>query len=178
MECNHAILCMKSTTNGFIKFNNKKINFNNGIGYVEKDWGISFPKTYIWCQGNNFKTSNASFMLSIADIPFKTLNFKGIICTLLLNDKEYRFATYNNTKIIKYDIDNNLLNIVLKKGNYYLYINSKHTEGLKLIAPVKGKMEKDIIESISSSINITLTKDNKVIFSDTSTNCGLEIVNK
>ena len=38
-------------------------------------------------------------------------------------------------------------------------------------------MEKGIFESISASITVTLKKENIVIFSDISTNCGLEIVN-
>ena len=75
MECNHAILSMKNNINGTIAINNKKINFNNGIGYIEKDWGCSFPKSYIWCQGNDFENQNASFMLSIANIPFKMFEF-------------------------------------------------------------------------------------------------------
>lgn len=37
-------------------------------------------------------------------------------------------------------------------------------------------MEKEILESINATITITLKKENKIIFSDTSTNCGLEIV--
>ena len=176
MECNHAILSMKSTINGLITINNNKINFNNDIGYIEKDWGSSFPKSYIWCQGNNFQKNNASFMLSIANIPFKTFHFTGIISSLIVGNIEYRFATYNNTKLIKYYIDNNHLNIILKKGHYYLYIESNYNNGHKLIAPVKGKMEKEIIESISETIKITLKKDDEIIFSDTSINCGLEIV--
>ena len=55
MECNHAILSMENTVEGVININNDKINFHNNIGYIEKDWGYSFPKNYIWCQGNNFK---------------------------------------------------------------------------------------------------------------------------
>ncbi len=178
MECNHAILNMKTTADGLININNRNMKFDGGTGYIEKDWGCSFPKSYIWCQGNNFQSSNASFMLSIADIPFKAFHFKGIICALLINNNEFKFTTYNNAKLIKYDVDNNLLNIVLKKGRYSLSICSKYDEGLKLFAPVKGKMKKDILESISTSITITLKKDNAIIFSDTSTNCGLEIVDE
>lgn len=178
MECNHAIINMKSKVNGIININNDKIIFNDDIGYIEKDWGTSFPKTYIWCQGNNFKNSNASFMLSIANIPFKILTFRGLISTLIINDKEYRFATYNNAKIIKYDITDKFLNIVLKKSGYTLQIKSNITNGYKLLAPIKGKMEKNIIESITENITVTLKKKDKVIFLDTSTNCGLEIVNK
>lgn len=176
MECNHAILSMKSKTDGLITINNKDINFDNGVGYIEKDWGCSFPKTYIWHQANEFQKKKAAFMISIADIPFKLLHFKGLICSLIVDNKEYRFATYSNTKIKRYEVNDNLINITLKKGKNYLYIKSKYTKGLKLSAPVKGKMNKDIFESLSSMISLTLKKGNKTIFSDKSINCGLEIV--
>lgn len=175
MECNHAILSMKNNINGFININNSNIKFNNDNGYIEKDWGTSFPKSYIWCQGNSFKKSNASFMCSIADIPFKLFDFKGLICVLKIDNKEFKFTTYNNSKLIKYTADNNLLDIVIKKQDYYLNIKSEYKEGLKLAAPVKGKMEREVYESISEVIIVTLKKKNEIVFSDTSINCGLEI---
>ena len=73
-------------------------------------------------------------------------------------------------------MSNDLINITLKKGSYYLNVKSTYDKGNKLSAPVKGQMNKDIFESITSLITITLKKDNNVIFSDTSKNCGLEIV--
>lgn len=176
MECNHAILCMKNTTNGFININDKIINLNNSTGYIEKDWGCSFPKRYIWCQANNFYKENSSFMLAIADIPFGLFDFRGIICDLITDKSEYKFATYNNTKILEYIINDKYIIINLKKKNYYLNLKIIYDKGKKLSAPVKGKMAKDIFESISSTIKVTLIKDNKIIFSDTSKNCGLEIV--
>ena len=115
-------------------------------------------------------------MLSIADVPFKSFNFQGIICALIIEGKEYKFATYNNTKIIEHDVNDNTLNITLKKGAYYLNINASYDGGYRLSAPVKGKMEKDIVESITGIITVTLRKNNDIIFSDTSTNCGVEIV--
>lgn len=176
MECNHAIISMKNNTKGLININNNQIDFNNGIGYIEKDWGCSFPKSYIWCQGNNFENTEASFMLAIAIIPFKIFQFKGVICTLIVNNKEYKFTTYNNSKLIENEINNKFINITLKKGNYYLNVKSTYNNGLKLLAPVKGKMQKNILENICSKITINLKYKYKLIFSDTSNNCGLEIV--
>ena len=176
MECNHAILSMQSKANGKIYINEDKIEFNNDNGYIEKDWGISFPKSYIWCQGNNFRKSDASFMLSLANIPLKAFEFKGIICVLLIGNKEYKFTTYNNTKILEYKVNNNTLDIKLKKGNYFFNIRSKLDRGQKLFAPVNGKMSKDIFESISATITIILKQNSKTIFYDESINCGLEIV--
>lgn len=176
MECNHAILSMKSDIKGSFKINNKNIKFKRGTGYIEKDWGISFPKTYIWLQGNNFKTSNTSFMCSVADIPFKLFNFRGLICVLIIGNKEYKFTTYNNAKIKKYEINDKKINITLKKGKYRLEIETTNNNSSLLSAPIKGKMEKNILESIDSKITITLKNKNRIIYKDTSINCGLEVV--
>ena len=115
-------------------------------------------------------------MCSIANIPFLLFNFIGLICSLIIDGLEYRFATYNNSKIVKYDINDDKINIILKKGDYFLYIKAIDNDGLKLVAPVKGEMNKDIKESICTIINIELRKDDKIIYSGTSKNCGLEIV--
>lgn len=176
MECNHAIISMQNTINGFININDEAIRFNNNKGYIEKDWGCSFPKSYIWCQGNNFQKTNASFMLSIADIPLKLFTFKGFICVLLIDNKEFKFTTYNNAKLVEGEIKEDSFNITLKKDLYILNIKSKYNKGLKLSAPVKGKMSKDIFESICDSITVTLKKGKEIIFNDTSNMCGLEIV--
>ena len=156
--------------------NNYEMRFDNDMGYIEKDWGISFPKTYIWCQGNNFKKSNASFMLSMADVPFKMFKFKGVICVLQIDGKEYKFTTYNNARVVEYDVNDNSLNITLRKGVLYINVKAEYDKGQKLSAPVKGKMEKDIFESVSAKVTVTLTQEDEIIFSDTSMNCGLEIV--
>ena len=178
MECNHAIISMRNKANGYICVNDQVFDFIDSIGYIEKDWGYSFPKNYVWCQANNFKDSDSSFMLAIADIPFKFFEFRGIICSLIVENKEFRFATYNLAKLLNFEINNNSLNITLKKGSYTVEIKSNPNLGCRLIAPVDGKMQKDIIESVLASTSLVLKKKKKIIFSDTSTNCGLEIVSK
>ncbi|KAF9207119.1 hypothetical protein BGZ59_011338 [Podila verticillata] len=47
-----------------------KASYDDGIGYLEKDWGVNFPSTWIWAQTNVFKTAPGSSMLfSLASIP-------------------------------------------------------------------------------------------------------------
>lgn len=38
MECNHAVLNMRTVTHGFIDINKNKLIFDEGFGYIEKDW--------------------------------------------------------------------------------------------------------------------------------------------
>lgn len=46
----------------------------------------------------------------------------------------------------------------------------------KLKSPKLGEMKNTILESIDSSIDISLENKNTTIFSDSGWNCGLEIV--
>lgn len=176
MECNHSILSMKSTVNGKIYINNNVITFENGIAYIEKDWGSSFPESYVWLQGNNFRNPSASFFLSIANIPFKFMRFRGIICGLLINSKEYKFTTYYGCKLLKYEVNKHATNIIFKNRNYTIHIFAENKNEQKLSAPVNGNMSKKISESLCSNIKIQLFKNDKIIFEDESTNCGMEIV--
>lgn len=176
MECNHAVISMKSNANGNIKLNDKKINYKDGTSYIEKDWGSSFPDSYVWCQANNFKNENASFMLSVASIPFLTAHFTGLICVLMVDNIEYKFTTYNLAKIIKQECTKERVDIILKKKDYVLSIKAYKSSSQKLAAPQKGKMTKEILETITAKIKVTLKKNNKIIFSDISEHCGLELV--
>lgn len=178
MQCNHSILSMKNKVEGNLFINDNNIEFLNGTGYIEKDFGVSFPKYYIWGQGNNFNDKDVSFFISVADIPFKMFNFRGFICSLIVSGKEYRFATYNNSKILKYEINDNGYNIILKRGKYILEVDAFYNDSFLLKAPVDGKIDKEIFECINGKINITLKKNKKIIFLDESYNCGIEMVNE
>lgn len=61
MECNHGIASMDHIVNGSIQINDQSYVFENQKGYIEKDWGKSFPKRYIWLQSNHFKDPHTSF---------------------------------------------------------------------------------------------------------------------
>lgn len=176
MECNHAVLSMKSNVSGLLHFNDNFINFDDGVAYIEKDWGTSFPKSYIWCQSNEFLAFPANFMLSIAEIPLGVLNFTGIISDISFENKEYKFTTYYGAKLKKYDVNNDSISIEIQQGNKILSVSSLSENSNFLFAPSKGKMKREILESISSKIDVQIKEKDKIIFSNSGFNSGLEIV--
>lgn len=176
MECNHAVLSMKSNVSGSLHFNDNFINFDDGAAYIEKDWGTSFPKSYIWCQSNEFLAFPANFMLSIAEIPLGAFNFTGIISDISFENKEYKFTTYYGAKLKKYDVNNDSIYIEIQQGNKILSVSSLSENSNFLFAPSKGKMKREILESISSKIDVQIKEKDKIIFSNSGFNSGLEIV--
>ncbi|MFA9424225.1 MAG: tocopherol cyclase family protein [Sedimentibacter sp.] len=177
MECYHGIVSMSHGLEGTLLLNEEMLNFNEGKGYIEKDWGTSFPKEYVWVQSNNFNNSDASIMCSIANIPFLGTSFKGFICNLYCDGKEYRFASYNNSKLLNIDYNEELLEATMVKGNLKLELSARLSEGGMLKAPKDGNMNRTIKEGLNGVVNIKLIKNSsEILFYGTGNPCGIEIV--
>ncbi len=176
MECYHDIISMNHILNGNLSVNNKKFDFNNGKGYIEKDWGTSFPKEYIWLQSNHFDCSDASIIFSLAHIPFMGNSFQGFICNLTFNNQEYRFATYNNSKLLQVNRTDDLLEVVIEKKNYKIIIKATVSQiSGELKAPNNGAMEILIKEGLSGIVNIKLFKNTEILFEGLGKTCAIEI---
>ncbi len=176
MECNHAVISMQSLVLGEIIINGDAIDFNYGKAYLEKDWGKSFPKDYIWLQSNHFEDNDTSLMFSYATIPFMGLSFKGLIVNLVYQDKEYRFSTYNFAKIIKKEIGDQSVDFIIKRGLYKLHIYAKKDKEIELKSPLLGTMSQTIKEGLSGIIKIKLYKKDVLIYEDVGQNSGIEIM--
>lgn len=175
MECNHGVVSMSHEVNGQLIINNETWNFKQDKGYCEKDWGTSFPKRYIWIQGNHFSNGNTSFMLSLAHIPFLGLSFEGLIAQLNTKSKSYRFATYTasyRTNIIK---NNHGFTLTIKRGFYRLIVDVIMDDRIELVSPKNGLMQNTIKEGLGGKIKLSLYHFNRLILEDTSTHCGIEI---
>ena len=101
MECNHGLVSMDHSVEGFVKIEEQTTTFTQGRGYIEKDWGKSMPEAWIWTQSNDFPLSGDSLMLSVAKIPFMGTSFTGFLCTAALGGQKYLFTTYNGSRIQK-----------------------------------------------------------------------------
>jgi tocopherol cyclase len=176
MECYHGIVNIHQKIEGEIFNNQNRINFNRGEGYVEKDWGQSFPENWIWIQANHFERKGISFMLSIATIPWLGKSFTGFISFLKTEDEFYRMATYNYSKIKKVHFDNGIINAQIEDRNNIMDIHASYTKGDILKAPKNGVMDREIEESISAEIKLVFKNSRgRVIFEGNSSNVGMEI---
>lgn len=181
LETYHGIVSMNHSLKGSIDFNGKIIDFTGGKGYLEKDWGTSFPKAYIWAQTNHFTNPELSFILSIALVPLFNIKIKGFLCVIWHRGVFYKFTTYTNAKIrlLDYKADMIKIRIEDKKFSLLILIDKKDIKFSKLKAPKLGIMSKYIIETMNSKIKIKLyhKKNKMLILEDTGINAGLDLSN-
>jgi hypothetical protein len=176
MQCNHGIVSMYHTLQGNISLNGQTISMDGGKGYIEKDWGSSFPKAYTWMQSNHFdRCDRASLMASVAHIPWLGSYFIGFISGFWLEDRLFRFATYTGAR--KYlSIKDEQLELVLKNPKTEIRILAHQAEGTALVSPLSGAMTGKINESLQAVLQVQLLEQGRLIFEGTGTNAGLEVV--
>lgn len=172
MECRHGVISLYHSVSGRLNINNEDVYIEEGVGYIEKDSGTSFPKTYLWIQSNDFKNDKNSIMVSIADIPFLGFEFKGCIAIVYYKEKEYRLATYNGVRILNY----NEKGLEIRRGKYKLKVEIKENFPQKLLAPNAGEMKRIIYENISCKAKFKFYEDEKRLFELDSNNTSFEYV--
>ncbi len=175
MECYHGVVSMNHQLEGTLEVNGQPVDFTGGKGYIEKDWGQSFPSSWIWLQTNHFDADRSvSLMASVANIPWIGSHFIGCIVGFLYGDRLYRFATYTGAKRYA-QLEDNTVRFGFKDRTHRLEIIAHQAGGGELVSPLSGNMTGKVNESMQSTAEVKLYAKEKLIFSGTGRNAGLEV---
>jgi hypothetical protein len=185
MECYHGVVSLDHAIGGSLIWNRNSIDFSGGRGYIEKDWGQSFPSAWIWMQSNHFEEVGTSLTASIAMIPWRRTRFRGFIVGLWHQCALYRFATYTGAETLSLKLDEQKVEWVMQGetagGLHRLHILAKRGEAGILAGPSTVDMGKRVAESLTAEITVRLTHlqpgDEITIFEGTGKFGGLEVHN-
>jgi hypothetical protein len=179
MECKHGVVSIYHKLNGGIRVGDSFIDFDGGSGYIEKDWGSSFPESWSWVHCNTFNSSKSSFMFSVAKIPWLGSYFIGFISYLDYDGNFINLSTWSRARIEKLAYRDNTLQVRISNKKYVLDFSAKNNQAGQLQAPELGSMTRIIKETVDASTELTL-KDQRgnIIFQDQGTRAGMEIIEK
>ncbi len=177
MECYHGVLSFDHALQGVLQINDKDVDFTGGRGYIEKDWGKSFPSSWVWMQSNHFDTAGTCLTASVAMIPWIGKTFRGFIIGLLNEGKLYRFATYTGavTEILEIQADRVVWSVRDRHHRLEIYAQRATTGNLR--GPSRIDMARRVPETLQATISLKLATypDNQTIFESTGYHGGLEI---
>ncbi|MFX0140477.1 MAG: tocopherol cyclase family protein [Candidatus Hodarchaeota archaeon] len=179
MECSHAVLSFDHEIYGNLSINGEELSFDHGRGYIEKDWGRSFPSGYVWMQSNHFPEQQVSFIASIARIPFLGRSFTGFLSGFLYRDKLHLFTSYNRAKLKNLTINRNNVSFKLVKKKQMIEIDAIQAKSSPLKSPIQGKMTGKVLESLTSTINLRFIDSQKNLeYNGVGCLSGMEIMAK
>ncbi len=175
MQCYHGVVSVHHYLNGTLEVEGKTVDFTGGKGYIEKDWGRSFPSSWIWIQTNHFgEKEEVSLMASVARIPWIGSNFIGYIVGFWWEGKLYKFATYTGAKM-KATLGEDQVFLSFKDRTYRLEIVADKAAGGDLISPISGKMTGKVNESMQAEVHVQFYKKDELLWEGKGRNAGMEV---
>lgn len=179
MECKHGVVSMQHTLNGGLHIGDNYVDFDGGTGYIEKDWGSSFPESWVWLHCNTFDNTHSSFTFSVAKIPWLGKYFIGFISFLKIDGKFINFSTWSKARIEKLDYHEPKLKIRIANKKYILEVEAINNQAGELQAPVLGSMTRIIKETVDANLELKLSDHSgNVLFQDRGERAGMELIEK
>lgn len=182
MQCYHGALSFDHQLKGDLFINDKRITFDGGAGYIEKDWGRAFPSAYVWTQCNHFEKPGISIMVSIAKIPWLKSWFRGFLAGLLYKNELYPFTTYTGAKLDFLHIHEKKVNLAIFDKKYRLEIEVEKNRGGLLYGPDGNKFVQNIYETLNSTLNLRFLRRNKygdeILFEGVGSSAALDVNGK
>jgi tocopherol cyclase len=177
MECYHGVLSFDHPLDGELILDGQKMDFSGGHGYIEKDWGQSFPAAWVWFQSNHFDGVRACITASVAVIPWMKSAFRGFIVGLWLDGTLHRFATYSGARIESLQIFDDHVDWVLKNRHHRLFLTACRVQGGLLRGPSKLDMGKRVLETLNATVQVRLESlKGEKVFEGIGLHTGLEVM--
>ncbi len=177
MQCNHGILSLDHALSGHLEIDGEHIAYDGGRGYLEKDWGRSFPEGYVWTQSNHFDRPGISVTASVALIPWLTGTFRGFLVGFLLDGTLHRFTTYNRSRIEELSLSETHLHLRIRNHSHRLTVDAEKAEGAVLRAPYERDMLERVAETMTSAVTVRLAslRPEKVLYEGTGRHACMEL---
>ncbi len=177
LPCFHRVISLSHRLNGRILVNQETWNFHQGRGYIETDWGHSFPSSYLWAQCSlpakdtqDGKTEAASvgspagsLMFTAARLKWGGRRFTACSSLVTYGGRQYRLSTYQGAKLTRCGGRR----IALRQGDYTLQLILPQENSLALKAPRGGAMERTVYENPRCPLRCSLTRGTQVLFDET-----------
>ena len=180
MECYHGVVSLDHTIYGELSIDGRTIDFTGGRGYIEKDWGRSFPEAWIWFQSNHFGQPGTSLTASVAIIPWLRTAFPGFIIGLWHEEQLFRFATYSGARIERLDVTEHTIDWTVTDGRRQLemFVTQGPESHFGLLkGPDTVEMGKRVAETLSATVHCRLSESGRTLFEGTGHYTGLEVHN-
>ena len=181
MECLHGIVSFGHGLAGALAVEDTPTSFTGGRGYIEKDWGRSFPAGYVWLASNHLsddagKPDEGSLTASCAIIPGLGRTFRGSIVALRRHGRISTWATWNGSTDTRLSITDDRVDWELRGPDGVLAMSATRPRGGLLHAPLRTAMHRRVEETLDARVTVRHTGGTgETLFAGTGVAAGLEV---
>ena len=182
LECYHGVIGFDHALDGELTLDGESVDFQGGRGYVEKDWGMSFPSSWIWCQSNHFggpdeDPARVCLSASIAEIPNLGRTFVGFIVGLWIDGTLHAFTTHHLSRVEELACTEQRVRWVMSNRRHRLELEIHRAPPTILPGPTIEGMVRDVHETLMAEVSVRLSErgSGREVYRGTGRRAGLEI---
>ena len=152
--------------------NGKVFSFNDGKGYMEADYGKTFPKTYFWTHCNWFDEKNLRIACAGVELSFAGYRGAFLGCFACIDQDGYKvkLATYLGARVEHFSADG----FRIRQGKYVFEGWKMEGKPVKLQSPRDGAMGEKTDEYLTCTVRYKLSRGGEVIFDEISQRAAYE----
>ena len=179
MECKHAVVSLHHRVTGALTLPGGAAAelSERAVGYIEKDWGRSFPLRWVWLQTNHLAGEDqpCCLLVSSGRVPWATGAFDGFIAALWWRGRFLPFTTYNGARM-RQRLDGQAVDLAFERGALRLEIDARPGPGVDLAAPVGAAgMVGRVNESLLATAEVRLLERGTSLLATRAEWMGLEV---
>lgn len=162
LPCYHSVLNPSHFVSGEICYDGGQYSLVNEMGYLEKNWGTSFPENYFWLHAIDPKNPQISLLFSRAEIKWLGKKFIRHVGHLRIDGIEIDLRELRNIRIITLDQNAEVQIIRFESKSLKLYISINIGKNVILKGPTNGALSRDIDHHADAVIDVKMTTENKI----------------
>ena len=162
LPCYHSVLNAYHFVSGEIRHGDVQYSLVNEMGYLEKNWGTSFPESYLWLHAIDPKNSQISLLFSRAEIKWLGKKFIRHVGHFRIDGMEIDLRELRNISIITLDQNPEKQIIRIESKSLKLDISINLGKNVILKGPTNGELSRDIIHHTDAVIDVNMIMENNI----------------
>lgn len=171
----HEVLSLTHSIMGELQLNGQIIDFKEGKGAFDKDWGKRFPNVWIWMQCNHFQNHDAALMVGVARMPIYFNYHTAFAVPFYFNDKVETYANYTGAHIAKLYRYKGYIHLIVTEKSKVIDLKVFGKEDVPLVASPMGNSIRDVYEYTGAKVEVKVTQGGRVVFEDIGEHAYLKI---
>jgi hypothetical protein len=143
LPCYHAVVNEVQEVSGEIHFNRGSYTIRGAKGYLEKNWGTSFPEEYLWMHAFDSHNSSNQLLFSLANVKWMGRTYTKHVGYLKFNDIRIDLLQKSFIQVDRPTETHQRIRISNTKVT--LEITVKLLDGIHFKAPEKGVLQRSIM---------------------------------
>lgn len=182
LETNWTVGTITASASGWVEFDGERIRFEDQKGYCDHNWGIVFPRTWIWMQANAFSDPGAALAASGGTVDTGGGEIEASMIGLLLDGEMVTFRS-QDLDTVTVQADKGAWRLAGEREDARITIEASCDPDsmFHLLAPTRDGTRPRAWESLNGTVEVLLERRSTagepwtVVFDDSSGYAGVEI---